>query len=207
MLDRQNNELAIALARNPETKIELEEQQQSSSPYVNRYVPDDNLNDVDNNYWSLYLYAMKSPVTREKYVKRLEKFFDFNEVRGNITSYYKVPRKYSSLRVTHSSTSFRNRYRYTSEGSLQGGLYKAWVGFVIAQSQNDYEKMRKYVIAIQKFERLLNKEINEFPQLGLYYSDAFENKEEDEDSKLPVIDPWADDAIEYDDDINHNLRQ
>ena len=28
----------------------------------------------ENNIWSLYLYAMKSPVTRQKYQKRLEKF-------------------------------------------------------------------------------------------------------------------------------------
>ncbi len=29
---------------------------------------------------ALYLYALKSPVTREKYQKRLEKFFDFLEL-------------------------------------------------------------------------------------------------------------------------------
>ncbi len=33
--------------------------------------------------WSLYLYAMKSPVTRQKYQKRLEKFFDFVKIEGN----------------------------------------------------------------------------------------------------------------------------
>ncbi len=42
---------------------------------------------VENNNqeldpWSLYLYAMKSPVTREKYQKRLEKFFDFVNIEG-----------------------------------------------------------------------------------------------------------------------------
>ncbi len=31
---------------------------------------------MQSNLWSLYLYALKSPVTREKYQKRL-KFFDF----------------------------------------------------------------------------------------------------------------------------------
>jgi hypothetical protein len=90
---------------------------------------------------------------------------------------------------------------------LHGGLDKAWVGYVIAQSQDDYEEMKKYAIAIQKFERRLNIEINEFPQLGLYTSDAFENKEEDEDSKLAVIDPGANNAIENEDnDIYHNLH-
>ncbi len=34
------------------------------------------------NLWSLYLYALKSPVTREKYQKRLEKFFDFLGLEG-----------------------------------------------------------------------------------------------------------------------------
>jgi hypothetical protein len=34
-------------------------------------------NNKDQDTWSLYLYALKSPVTRQKYQKRLEKFFDF----------------------------------------------------------------------------------------------------------------------------------
>jgi hypothetical protein len=42
---------------------------------------------VENNnreldLWSRYLYALKSPVTREKYQKRLEKFFDFLGLDG-----------------------------------------------------------------------------------------------------------------------------
>ena len=45
-------------------------------------------NQVNNNYkeqdiWPLYLYALKSPVTRQKYQKRLEKFFDFLEMDGS----------------------------------------------------------------------------------------------------------------------------
>ncbi|HEY6536463.1 MAG TPA: hypothetical protein VIY08_11805 [Candidatus Nitrosocosmicus sp.] len=41
---------------------------------------DENINqnkDLDQDVWSLYLFALKSPVTREKYQKRLKKFFDF----------------------------------------------------------------------------------------------------------------------------------
>ncbi len=45
------------------------------------------INDINKNeelsIWSLYLYAMKSPVTRQKYQKRLEKFFDFLKLEGN----------------------------------------------------------------------------------------------------------------------------
>jgi len=72
-----------------------------------------------------------------------------------------------------------------------GALDRAWVGYVIAKSQDDYEKMRKYAIVIRKFERRLNIEINDFPEIGIYgFEEDFENKEEDDDSKLAVYDPW-----------------
>ncbi len=45
-------------------------------------VENQNNNDMEQDSWSLYLYAMKSPVTREKYQKRLEKFFDFLGMEG-----------------------------------------------------------------------------------------------------------------------------
>jgi hypothetical protein len=34
--------------------------------------------------WSLYLYAMKSPVTREKYTGRVSKFLEFTGLRGSL---------------------------------------------------------------------------------------------------------------------------
>ena len=37
----------------------------------------------DSNPWTLYLYAMKSPVTRDKYQKRLDKFFEFLSFEGD----------------------------------------------------------------------------------------------------------------------------
>ncbi len=40
-------------------------------------------NNVEPDLWSLYLYALKSPVTREKYQKRLERFFDFLGLEGS----------------------------------------------------------------------------------------------------------------------------
>src|SRR5918996_291722 len=72
-----------------------------------------------------------------------------------------------------------------------GGLHRAWVGYVIAKSQDDYEKMRKYAIVIRKFERRLNIAISDFIDIGIYgFEEDFENKEEDDDSKLAVYDPW-----------------
>jgi hypothetical protein len=38
--------------------------------------------ELDQDIWSLYLYALKSPITREKYQRRLEKFFDFLVLDG-----------------------------------------------------------------------------------------------------------------------------
>src|SRR5215211_5476647 len=72
-----------------------------------------------------------------------------------------------------------------------GALDRAWVGYVIAKSQDDCEKMRKYAIVIRRFERRLNIAINDFPEIGIYgFEEDFENKEEDDDSKLAVYDPW-----------------
>ncbi len=45
-------------------------------------VENQNNNSIEQDLWSLYLYAMKSPVTKQKYQKRLEKFFDFLGMDG-----------------------------------------------------------------------------------------------------------------------------
>jgi hypothetical protein len=78
-----------------------------------------------------------------------------------------------------------------------GALDRAWVGYVIAKSQDDYEKMRKYAVVIRKFQRRLNIAISDFPDVGVYgFEENFENKEEDDDSKLAVYDPWSRERIE-----------
>lgn len=84
-----------------------------------------------------------------------------------------------------------------------GALHRAWVGYVIAKSQDDYEKMRKYAIIIRKFQRRLNIAISDFLDIGVYgFDEDFENKEEDDDSKLGVYDPSErrDDAKDEDKD-------
>jgi hypothetical protein len=78
-----------------------------------------------------------------------------------------------------------------------GALHRAWVGYVIAKNQDDYERMRKYAIVIRKFQRRLNIAISDFPDIGIYgFEEDFENKEEDDDSKLGVYDPWSQERIE-----------
>src|SRR5918995_4487591 len=102
--------------------------------------------------------------------------------RGMNSFYQKSPNK---NRVT-----YYNKHRRTTPE--WGALDRAWVGYVIAKSQDDYEKMRKYAIVIRKFERRLNIAINDFPEIGIYgFEEDFENKEEDDDSKLTVDDPLS----------------
>jgi hypothetical protein len=93
--------------------------------------------------------------------------------------------------------------RHRHNDPLWGGLRRAWVGYVIAKNQCECEKMRQYAIAIQKFERRLNIEINEFPELELYTHDAFEGKEDD-DSKLAVIDLLTNEKIKEAEDDEHD---
>src|ERR687897_1569017 len=101
--------------------------------------------------------------------------------RGMNSFYQKSPYK---SRVT-----YYNKYRRRTPE--WGALHRAWVGFVIAKSEDDYERMRKYAIVIRKFQRRLNIAISDFPEIGVYgFEEDFENKEEDNDSKLTVYDPW-----------------
>ena len=107
--------------------------------------------------------------------------------RGVRTFYQKSPYRYGS-RATYYP--IYNKHRRTTPE--WGALDRAWVGYVIAKRQDDYEKMRKYAIVIRKFERRLNIAINDFPEIGIYgFEEDFENKEEDDDSKLAVYDPWT----------------
>ena len=103
--------------------------------------------------------------------------------KGRITSFY----GYGS-RATYRPI-YNKHGRMTPEW---GALRRAWVGYVIAKSQDDYEKMRKYAIVIRKFQRRLNIAISDFLDIGVYgFEQDFENKEEDDDSKPAVNDPWS----------------
>ena len=39
---------------------------------------------ISSNPWALYLYAMRSPATKEKYVMRLGKFLSFLNLQGTL---------------------------------------------------------------------------------------------------------------------------
>jgi hypothetical protein len=108
--------------------------------------------------------------------------------RRGISSYLYQKSPYKSRVI-----SYYNKHRRTPEW---GALHRAWVGYVIAKSQDDYEKMRKYAIVIRKFQRRLNIAISDFLDIGVYgFEEDFENKDEDDDSKLGVYDPWTREKI------------
>ena len=68
--------------------------------------------------------------------------------RGMNSFYQKSPYRYGS-RATYHPIYNKHRMRTPEWGALD----RAWVGYVIAKSQDDYEKMRKYAIVIRKFKR------------------------------------------------------
>jgi hypothetical protein len=108
--------------------------------------------------------------------------------KKGITSFQYQKSPYKSSRVTYRPIFNKHRRRTPEWG--------AWVGYVIAKSQCDCEKMRKYAVVIRKFERRLNIAINDFPEIGMCgFEEDYENKEEDDDSKLALIDPFTNETI------------
>jgi len=64
----------------------------------------------DPNPWTLYLYAMKSPVTRDKYQKRLGKFFDFIRLEGAKTEDKSIV--FVEMARKHGNWAFNNIIRF-----------------------------------------------------------------------------------------------
>ena len=64
----------------------------------------------DPNPWTLYLYAMKSPVTRDKYQKRLGKFFEFLGLEGDTIE--QKSRVFVDLARRDSNWTFNNVIRF-----------------------------------------------------------------------------------------------
>lgn len=54
-----------------------------------------------------------------------------------------------------------------TEGQTWGGLYKAWMAFIIAKNNDDLEKMNYYAPVIQKLQHELGLKPTDFPELNL----------------------------------------
>ena len=64
-------------------------------------------------------------------------------------------------------------------GQTWGALHKCWLAYVIGKDKGESDKMLLYAHLIQKLERELEIQVNDFPDLGLFASDFDENNDED----------------------------
>jgi hypothetical protein len=88
-------------------------------------------------------------------------------------------------------------------GETWGCLEKAWVGFRAAKRLENDEVMKLYASIIQRLEKELKIEVNDFPELGLCACNLEEanteeekDQDEEEDSKLAIIDPWTNEKVQ-----------
>jgi hypothetical protein len=65
----------------------------------------------DPSPWTLYLYAMKSPITRDKYQKRLDRFLDSHGLKG--TTIEDKSKVFVEIVRKHSNWTFSNILIYS----------------------------------------------------------------------------------------------
>jgi hypothetical protein len=66
-------------------------------------------------------------------------------------------------------------------GETWGCLDKAWVGFRAAKRLQNYSDMKLYASVIQRLEKELKIEVNDFPELGLCACQLDEDTAEEEE--------------------------
>ena len=125
-----------------------------------------------------------------------------------------IPRRpRSRLKRRHTFRGFRKYYNFSTGnddaiydrnkvlssgftvGETWGGLEKAWVGFRAAKRLENYSDMKLYASIIQRLEKELKIEVNDFPELGLCACDLEEEteREEEEDEDNDYIEISFDD--------------
>jgi hypothetical protein len=87
--------------------------------------------------WSLYLFALKSPVTREKYKTRLDKFFNFIGLKGDT--------------VEEKSDSFIERYKVEGGQWVFHSILKLILN--IDNKKRPYFRLQMEKIDIEKLEQ------------------------------------------------------
>jgi hypothetical protein len=100
-------------------------------------------NNNEQDTWSLYLYALKSPVTRQKYQERLEKFFDFLGMEG--------------LTVEDKSKNFLKRIQFEEVNNNSQWVFNSLIKFVqfhldrVNRKEITGATVRNYVKSIKLF--------------------------------------------------------
>jgi hypothetical protein len=91
-------------------------------------------------------------------------------------------RKYYNF-ATGNSAAIYDKNRVLGSGytvsQAWGCLDKAWVGFRATKRLENYSDMKLYASIIQRIEKELNIEVNDFPELGLGACELKEDENED----------------------------
>jgi hypothetical protein len=89
-------------------------------------------------------------------------------------------------------------------------LEKAWVGFIAAKRLENDKDMKLYASIIQRLEKELKIEVDDFPELGLCACDPENKDEKDQDndySKLGVVNPWSDEKMQEIEENEDDYRE
>jgi len=118
----------------------------------------------------------------------MEDSFDYYSAARQITEYDKRrPKKYCNSGWRYCGLGYHGGARYGRLLQETGYMYyttqawrvlqKCWKGYKIAKGQDDVKKMKYYAEGIRKAQKELGLELDSFPNLGLYGSDALYNYE------------------------------
>jgi hypothetical protein len=123
-------------------------------------------------------------------------------LRNSWYTYNRRPR--GRLRKRNTIRGFRKYYNFATDnsdaiydrdrmlksgfkvGETWGCLDKAWVGFRAAKRLENYSDMKLYASIIQRLEKELKIEVNDFPELGLCACQLDEDTEEEEEEEEEV---------------------
>ena len=120
--------------------------------------------------------------------------------------------KYYSGRANKDGSYDRDRILNSgfTVGETWGCLEKAWVGFRAAKRLENDKDMKLYASIIQRLEKELKIEVDDFPELGLCACDQENKDEKDQDndySKLGVINPWSDEKMQEIEENEDDYRE
>ena len=125
----------------------------------------------DSEGWRLFLYAMKSPVTRDKYQRRLSKFFEFAGLKG-------TSRQVIALSFIRKATSDSGWAFITILGFLEQQIA------IVNNREITGETVRNYVKAIKLICEMADIPIQwkklrvDFPEQRVYADDRIPSMEE-----------------------------
>jgi hypothetical protein len=143
------------------------------------------------------VFRLYTKIIKGKAYCRGEESLTLNQILPEALDNIRHPYKTLENKIDYLNKLLKTAIFYTLlKVSICIGCESAFQAISIAKSQDDYANMRKYAIVIRKFQKRLNIAISDFLDIGIYgFEEDFENKEEDDDSRLAVYNPWTREKI------------